>query len=126
MKKLISTALCVLSLAGGHAQTAGTAFKYLDINRVNAGLTGCGDMHFDLFGSGGASYEVPKGSATHSSFAACIWIGGMDAGNALHMAGQTYRQSGNDFWPGPLDTTNATTSSPVVAAYDKIWKVSYT
>lgn len=38
---------------------------------------------------------------------------------------QTYRQDGVDFWPGPLDTTNAsiyitTTSNQ----YDKMWKIN--
>lgn len=100
-------------------------YKYLDINRVKAGIMNRGDMWWDLANTGNASYEVPKGSGVNSSFAGSLWIGGLDASNQLHIAGQTYRQSGNDFWPGPLDTTNASIDSNTVMNYDKIWKVDY-
>src|SRR3954470_843514 len=124
MKKLYSLLICLLSL--NIIGQVATASKSLDINRVKAGIMNGGDMHWDIFGSGGANYEVPVGSGTHSGFAAALWIGGLDASGQLHTACQTYRQTGNDFWPGPLDTTNATTTSSVVASYNKIWKVSYT
>ncbi|HWY12224.1 MAG TPA: T9SS type A sorting domain-containing protein, partial [Bacteroidia bacterium] len=84
-----------------------------------------GDMHWDIFGTGNARYEVPKGNGVHSGFAASLWIGGLDAGGQIHTACQTYRQTGNDFWPGPLDTTNATTNLTNITAFDKIWKVDY-
>ncbi len=42
-------------------------------------------------------------------------------GGQLHIAAQTYRQSGNDYWPGPLvgDTLTYATSQ----SWAKIWKV---
>lgn len=104
-------------------------FKYLDVNRVKAGIMNRGDMWWDIGGTGGASYEVPKGAVpsggVHGSFAGSLWMGGLDASNQLHVAGQTYRQTGNDFWPGPLDTTNASIDSTTVMNFDKIWKVDY-
>jgi hypothetical protein len=124
MKKIIYTLTIVGASLIVNAQTA-SAFDYLNINRVKAEILNGGDMHWDIFGTGNASYEVPKGSNTHSEFAAALWIGGLDAGNQLHIACQTYRQNGNDFWPGPLDTTNATTNATVVNNYNKIWKVDY-
>jgi len=78
-------------------------------------------MFWDLVGN--ARYEVPKGSGLNSVFADAFWIGGLDASSKLHVAAQTYRQSGNDFWPGPLDTTNATIDSATVSRYDSIWKI---
>jgi hypothetical protein len=36
----------------------------------------------------------------------------------------TYRQSGVDFWPGPLDTTTAATDPLRCKSYDKMWKVT--
>lgn len=103
-------------------------FKYLDINRVKAGILNRGDMWWEAGGNGNTSYEVPKGigpyGGSHSAFAASLWIGGLDASNQLHTAGQTYRQTGNDFWPGPLDTTNAFIDTNTAINYDKIWKVS--
>lgn len=100
-------------------------FKYLDINRVRAGIANRGDMFWDIGGTGNARYEVPKGSGTHSGFNTALWIGGLDANNQLRIAGQTYRQSGCDFWPGPLDTITETCDTATFEKYDKIWKISY-
>lgn len=103
-------------------------FKFLDINQVKAGIMNRGDMWWDIGYSGNAYYEVPKVAdhsyAANTGFAASLWIGGLDASNQLHTAAQTYRQSGNDFWPGPLDTTNASIDTIAAVDYDKIWKVS--
>lgn len=130
VKLVISQNASVILNKNSGSSTSKTAaannFKTLDINRVNAGIANRGDMHWDVLGTGNAWYEVPKGSNTHGSFASAIWMGGLDAANQLHMAGQTYRQSGNDFWPGPLDTINASITSINSANYDNIWKVSYT
>ena len=38
----------------------------------------------------------------HSSFASGIWIGGVETSGQLRIAGQTYRQGGIDFYPGPI------------------------
>lgn len=101
-------------------------FKTLDINNVKAGIANRSDMHWDLGGNGNAFYEVPKGSGKNSNFASALWIGGLDNGGQLHGGAQTYRQGGVDFWPGPLDTINATIDTLTAKNYDKIWKVSYT
>ncbi len=112
-------------------------FKTLDINNVNAGIANRGDMHWDIGGYSGYQiaagiynnverYEVPKGSGRHSNLTSALWIGGLDNANQLHGAAQTYRQTGNDFWPGPLDTISGGTTSAVAINYDKIWKVNYT
>ncbi|TND08816.1 MAG: hypothetical protein FD123_2032 [Bacteroidetes bacterium] len=96
-------------------------FKNLDANQVKAAIMNRGDMHWD--GSSSPKYEVPKDSGAHSIFASALWIGGLDQGGSLHMAAMTYRQSGMDFWPGPLDTINGATDSSTSAVYDRIWKV---
>jgi hypothetical protein len=94
---------------------------YLDINQVQAHIRNNGSMFWDL--KGNPLYEVPKNGGKSSVFCEGIWIGGKDSQNKLHLAAQTYRQSGNDFWPGPLDTTNATTDSITTQQYDKLWKI---
>ena len=77
----------------------------LDINNVRTTLLNGGDMWWTR---SNARYEIPKvepGSgdrSIHSIFAGAIWIGGLDEGNQLKIAAQTYRQTGDDFWPGPL------------------------
>ncbi len=101
-------------------------FKTLDINNVKAGISNRSDMHWDMGGAGNAAYEVPKGSGKHSNFASALWIGGLDNTSQLHGGAQTYRQNGVDFWPGPLETTSATTSTLVATNYDKVWKLNYT
>jgi len=99
----------------------------IDINNVRAKLFNGGDMWWDLFGGGNAKYEIPKvepgGRSVCASFASALWFGGVDDGNQLKTAGQTYRQRGIDFWPGPLDTTSAEVTSDVCQTWDKHFNV---
>lgn len=97
--------------------------RLLDVNSVSAGILNRGDMHWNTQNS---KYEVPKGGGAGTIFASDIWIGGLDPGNNLHMAAMTYRQSGMDFFPGPLDTTNGTTDTLNASQYDYIWKIDKT
>ncbi|NVK04864.1 MAG: T9SS type A sorting domain-containing protein [Flavobacteriia bacterium] len=91
----------------------------LNINNVRATILGGGDMWWDL---NQARYEVPKGSNRHSMFAGALWLGGVDEGNQLKLAAMTYRQRGNDYWPGPLSTDGlATVTKDVCDRYDRHW-----
>lgn len=106
-----------------------TAQVDLDINNVRTTIMNGGDMWWNLVS---AKYEIPKvtdpnGVRKHSIFAGSLWIGGVDAGKNLKLAAMTYRQSGVDFYAGPLDTS--TTPNPIIDPqrcdyYDKIYKVS--
>ena len=78
----------------------GTAQTILDINNISTTILNGGDMWWNLTSG---SYEAPKGSGLHSIFAGALWIGGIDDDNQIKVASQTYRQGGNDYWPGPLD-----------------------
>jgi hypothetical protein len=104
------------------------ASKELWVNNVRCIIFNGGDMWWDLFGSTNAYYYVPassnKASAASSCFGGAVWIGGYDAGGQLKVAAMTYRQNGIDFWPGPLDTTNAEADPDVCSKYDKIFEVS--
>jgi hypothetical protein len=119
MKRLSIVFVACVSLAS----QAQNNFKYLDINNVKAGISNRNLMHYNP-ATMQASYEVPAGSGTHSDFVSALWIGGYDNGNTLHLAAQTYRQFGDDFWPGPLDTTNAGITTATSNQYDKIWKLN--
>jgi hypothetical protein len=99
-----------------------TDYNYLDINQVKCGMFNDNIFHWDEVGE--ARYEVPKNNFTNSVFASALWIGGLDQNENLHMAAQTYRQSGNDFWPGPLDTISASIDSATAIQYDSIWKIN--
>ena len=97
----------------------------LDINNVRARILNGGDMWWDL---SNARYEIPKVTdlnavRKNSLFAGAIWIGGEDEG-VLKLAAMTYRTSGSDFWPGPLDKVTGTTNKSRCEAYDKIYKVT--
>tara|TARA_B100001758_G_scaffold247959_1_gene269213 strand:- start:36535 stop:40761 length:4227 start_codon:yes stop_codon:yes gene_type:complete len=92
----------------------------LDINNVRTTIMAGGDMWWNL---DDARYEIPKNGNKHSMFAGALWIGGVDDGGQLKVAAMTYRQSGNDFWPGPLNTSNATISAEECNKWDKHFKL---
>ncbi len=100
-----------------------TASTDLDVNNVRAKILSGGDMWWDL---NNAKYEIPKGSNKTSLFSGALWIGGVDQGGQLKVAAMTYRQTGNDFWPGPLDTTTTSIEQTTCAAYDKHYEITRT
>lgn len=99
-----------------------TASADLDINNVKTKILGGGDMWWNQ-GLQTPQYEVPKGSGHHTMFAGSIWLGGLDIDNTIHIAAQTYRQTGNDLWPGPLNSSGQTTTANCLL-YDRVWKVN--
>ncbi|MCX6291327.1 MAG: hypothetical protein NT126_06135 [Bacteroidetes bacterium] len=106
------------------ACTPSTSRKDLDVNNIRCPIYINGDMWWDLVGN--AQYEVPKDSKKYSLFAGALWIGGRDVGGNLKVAAQTYRQSGSDFWPGPVDTIAgvATITADVCSKYDRHWRLT--
>jgi len=117
---------------GGALRTASTCFPStssvnLDVNNIRCLLLNGGDMWWDL--NANPRYEVPKidGNPSlrrYSSFAASLWIGGIDASNQLRIAAQTYRQDGNDFWPGPLTLNGASVDEATCVTWDKHFKIT--
>jgi hypothetical protein len=97
----------------------------IEVNNVRARLTGGGDVWWD-FKDG--KYIVPKVApgvtAVSSIFAGGIWIGGVDAGGNLKTACTTYRTTGNDWFPGPLDPATGSTEAKVCANWDKHFRVT--
>ncbi len=108
----------------------------LSVNNVRTIMRGGGDFWWN---GTNAKYEVPQNSGKHSLFAGSLWIGGLSDDNTLKVAAMTYRQTGNDFWPGPLDSretiTDPTTGDEVPNAnygqtdqdvcgvYNEHWKI---
>ena len=101
-----------------------TARVDLDVNNVRTTILNGGDMWWDL---SNAKYEVPKVQAgqvaKNSLFAGALWIGGVVSGN-LRIAAQTYRQNGNDYYPGPLTLGTASIDQATCTDFDKIYKVT--
>lgn len=96
----------------------------LDINNVRTRLMTGGDMWWDN-GTGEARYEIPKGSKKNSLFAGSLWVGGFTPDKQLKVAAQTYRQNGNDYWPGPLEYNDGAYSidKAVCTDWDRFWKI---
>jgi len=95
----------------------------LDINNISSGILTHGDMWWDPT-TGSPSCEFYKGSGLSISLAGSLWMGCVDAAGKLHVAAQTYRQKGNDYWPGPLNSSDTLTAA-VSNQWDKVWKIDY-
>lgn len=115
---LLGCSLTVAALAPAMGQTA---FQYLDGANVSALFNADGLCFWD---GKTAHFEAPKGSKTNTLSGADLWIGGMDAQSNLHIAAQTYHETGRDFWPGPLRTADASTDPALSLKYNKVWKVT--
>lgn len=101
-----------------------TQQRDLDVNNVRTTILNGGDMWWNL---SNARYEIPKVQtgqvSKHSLFSGALWIGGVSNGN-LKLAAQTYRQGGNDFYPGPLVNGTASITADRCKEFDKIWRVT--
>ncbi len=104
---------------------AASSFRYLDLNNVRARINTGGDMWWDLPGGIGAQYFIPKAGTATSMFSSSLWIGGLDINNQLKLAAVRYRQSGNDYWPGPLTINgSASVDESTCSKYDKHYVLS--
>ncbi len=139
-KLLISSALCLL-LAGysyaavnvelkGHSKTTHSTMSsgctqdlgaaYLNVNNIRCRIMDEGDMWWDP-GANCSKYFAPANGNVSAQFAAALWIGGYDAGNQLKVAAMTYRQNGEDFWAGPIDTLTGGITASECLAWDKMF-----
>ena len=126
MKKLLSIAtLVALAQTSVHAQATFNTLDSVDINNVTANMLVHGDMMWNPVDYATSGCQYPAHSGKFINFTTALWISGYDASNNLHIAAQTYRQAGNDFWPGPLDGGD-TLTYPTSYFWAKIWKVNRT
>ena len=121
-KALLTISVFAASISFSSAQTWANAT--LDINGVAATVNSNGDLFWNYSTS---QFKVPKGSpaGTTTIFAGALWIGGLDTAGQLHLGAQTYRQTGNDFYPGPVMSA-ASYSAANDALWNKVWKVNKT
>lgn len=125
MKKIYLSLITLLGAAAANelqAQTPFNTIEYIDANNVRAATLVHGDMWWDP-ATGKPACEFPKAAGTNVSTAAGMWMSGTDAQSQLHIAAQTYRVAGNDYWPGPLDSSTAI-SYTTSQAWARIWKVN--
>jgi hypothetical protein len=120
MKKILPVIfLSVTSVITASAQSIDT----LNTNNIFAVFNAGGDLFYDV-NTFGSTLNSPGSPLSFT--AANLWIGGYDNNGKLHMSAQTYRQTGTDFWPGPLDTISTVCSSSQSALFDKVWKLNCT
>jgi hypothetical protein len=119
--------VCAFTATLAQAQTNPLPFAtraYLDVNNIKAGHMVHGDMWWNP-ATGSPDVEYPKGSGKNASFASALWMSGYDNGGSLHVSAQTYRQDGNDYWPGPIDGAQAVAYN-TSKDWAKIWKIERT
>lgn len=118
MKHLkVICSFCLLSFVA-----QGQSYQELNINNLKVGFNAAGDFFCNTnpFSQGLSfnNYLLPLSVAN-------LWIGGFDQNQILHISAQTYRQTGSDFWAGPLDTTgNLVCDSARNIFYNKVWKLN--
>lgn len=97
-----------------------TAFELLDANNLRVGFLNAGDAFWDANASAQFYHKL---DSAHTIFAGSLWMAGFDQGGNLRLAAQTFRDSGTDYWAGPLDS-NGVTVDTTCANFDRIWKVA--
>ena len=103
--------------------------NYLDINNIRAQIQASGQQFWPEPISNGLNdpvFEFPKGSGLNTIFNSTLWIGGLDESDSLRLAAERYRQSGLDYWTGPLssDGTGLSIDLSTVVQYQKVWKLT--
>ncbi len=121
MKKIFTLIITSLIVQASYAQVIVNGVN-LDINNVKARINNNGSLFWDPIMQI-PYYEVPQGSNKNTIFTGNLWVGGYDSGNQLHVAAETYNQTGSaSWWPGPLDISNATAAD--ANTWNLIWKVN--
>lgn len=57
-------------------------------------------------------------------YTAGLWMAGYDSQGQLRVSAQTYRQDGNDYWPGPIEPGTTSVSYATSEDWAKIWKIT--
>ena len=115
--KITKLTICSLLLLASVAK-AQTQSSTLDYNNTRVEILNGGDFFTDLVNS---KYEVPKSTGGKSTiFKGSLWLGAEEEDGTVHLSAMTYRQRGQDFWPGPHSDNSAATRTK----YDKIYEVS--
>ena len=105
--------------------TPSSTFAWLNINNARVRVNAGGDMWWDLPGGTGAKYYIPANSSSTSLYAGSLWIAGLDINQQLKCAAIRFRQTGNDFWTGPLTIDGTASIDPETCMeYDKMFTIT--
>lgn len=98
-------------------------FEWLNINNIRCRVNTGGDMWYGHDGMGGR-YYVPAKSTKTSLFSGSLWIGGRDINKQLKLAAHRFRDTGVDFWAGPLTADKtASIDAETCVMYDRFFKI---
>ncbi len=92
----------------------------VDVNNINALINPFGNNFWDFEN---AQFEVPKGSGKNAVFNHVVWIGGLRESGQLCLAAERYRQTGADFFVGPITSGF---DSNFYIKWNRVWKVDKT
>ena len=96
-----------------------TALRDLEWNNVRALIENAGALWYNRAIDKGA-FMVPKEEGVSVVYGGALWLGGISPDQQLKLAAVRYRNTGNDFWPGPLTNTGAAEVGPSVCEqYDR-------
>lgn len=94
------------------------------VNNVRTAAETGGNTWYDR-GNGLPYYEIPALERNHAIFAGALWMGGVDPAGNLKLAAITFRQRGNDFWPGPLTIDGSASTTPATCSkWDRFYLMS--
>ena len=121
--------LLLLMLCGLISTAQQPPLSHINTNNVNATILGNGScfvpQETDSYGNFPCTtWEVPTGSGKQTLFQHSLWFGGMDAFDTLHLAAYRFGQIGQDYWAGPLKTTDATLDLMTALKYHHIWSLT--
>ncbi len=122
MKRTLLSMLLCSTFTALFAQTPFPTIDSLNVNNLNATFLVHGDMWWNPALMSSHCY-YPANSHKSISSTGALWMSGYDDVAVLHAAAQTYRQDGNDYWPGPLATSGSITYDSS-QKWAKIWKVN--
>lgn len=103
------------------------AINRMDINDIKATISNVG-IHFPVGNFKNPTlnlpnFEIPSIGCATPVFSGAIWMGGKDDNGDLHVSAETYRQSGYDYKPGPIDLITKVYDSLANVKYNKIWRM---
>ena len=133
MKKRLLLCLMLCGLArASMAQVP--PISHIEANNVRGTILGNGTEFLD-YNAGEyepvpcPTWEVPAGEGKSTVFQKALWFGGLDGSNNLHLAAMRFGQGpdlngGQDFWAGPLKTTDATLDAYTALKYHHVWSLT--
>lgn len=122
-KLLLLTALVTAPFIS-KAQTPFYDYEFIDVNNIKAAVS----VHGDLWHTWNnmqlsAGCEFPKGSGKHMALAGALWMGGFDQSFSFRAAATAYRDTTQEYWPGPLQGTATSITYQESEKWARIWKV---